>query len=302
MGKISAPTIFFGGGTPSLMPTQIFDKIMSRIHQRFNIDPMPEVSLESNPGTLDATRLREFINAGVNRLSIGVQSLDDEKLKFLGRRHSANDARKLIDAAMNAHIRISADFIYATPGEGIDDVIKTCRDINQLGLRHASMYELTIEENTPFGKMNLDMPSNDQMAEMYMAIEETLNLPRYEVSNYATPGHECTHNQNIWDGAPYIGIGRGAAGRVFIDNTWYQQMGAGAEFTPISNSERATEMIITGMRTSRGVKINHDITDTLNLGYIKEHPELFIRKNDDRISASGRGMLILDELLTNMIK
>lgn len=300
LGQIDVPTIFFGGGTPSLMPTDNFNEIITRIRDRFNVAQNTEITIESNPGTLDGVRLREFIAAGVNRLSIGVQSLNDDELRFLGRRHSVADALRLIDAAKSCDIRVSADFIYGLPGHTAGTTQKLCRDINKIGLRHCSMYELTIEPGTPFGKMNLNMPSNEEMAEMYNAIDDTLSIPRYEVSNYAAPGDECRHNQNIWDGAPYIGIGRGAAGRVFLNGVWYEQLGAGARFEPINNATRAIEKIITGLRTTRGITLAPDIKNALDFEYINRHPEL-IEIADGRIRATKRGMLILDELILNLV-
>jgi len=162
------------------------------------------------------------------------------------------------------------------------------------------MYELTIEPGTPFGKMNLDMPGNNDMADMYNTIKNTLVLPRYEVSNYATPGFECGHNQNVWDGAPYIGIGIGAAGRVFMNNTWYEQMGAHMKFDPMSTNTRAIEKVITGLRTMRGVMLANDVKNVLNMEYITNHPEL-VYITGDRICATERGLMILDDLLTHVI-
>ena len=163
------------------------------------------------------------------------------------------------------------------------------------------MYELTIEPGTPFGKMNLDMPSNTEMAEMYNTIGETLNLPRYEVSNYATPGYECRHNQNIWDGDAYIGIGHGAAGRIFMNDTWYEQLGDDARFEPLDTHTRAVERIITGLRTTRGLLLAPDIKNALNIEYAKQHPEL-LEVVDGRIRTTNAGMLILDDLLLNLVK
>ncbi|MCM1293995.1 MAG: radical SAM family heme chaperone HemW [Muribaculaceae bacterium] len=300
LGHIDVPTVFFGGGTPSLMPIGAFEEIMNALHTNFNVLDDAEITLESNPGTLDALRLHEFISGGINRLSVGIQSLDDERLRFLGRRHSAHDAIQLLDTAMSNNIRVSGDFIYGLPGDTVHDVIETCKQINSLGLRHCSMYELTIEENTPFGKMRLHMPSNDEMADMYCAISDTLHIPRYEVSNYATPGNACRHNQNVWDGAPYIGIGRGAAGRIYMNNTWYEQRGANAEFSPMTTRDRAVEKIITGMRTTRGVKLTPDVLDIINMDFVKSHPEL-ITINDGRIAVTNSGLLILDDLVIQLI-
>lgn len=301
LGKIDVPTIFFGGGTPSLMPTNYFTEIMSGVYEHFSVAINAEITIESNPGTLDATRLDKFIAAGVNRLSIGVQSLNDDELKFLGRRHNVADAVRLIDTAQSRNIRVSADFIYGLPGHTAKSVEKLCNDINKIGLAHCSMYELTIEPGTPFGKMRLDMPSNIEMTEMYNIIDETLNLPRYEVSNYATPGYECRHNQNVWDGAAYIGIGRGAAGRVFTDSTWYEQLGNGERFEALDSHTRAVEKIITGMRTVRGLLLAPDTENALNMKYACTHPDL-VEIANGRIRATKRGMLILDDLLVKLVK
>ena len=145
------------------------------------------------------------------------------------------------------------------------------------------------------------MPTNEEMADMYTAIKNTLSLPRYEVSNYAHPGFECRHNQNIWDGAAYIGLGVGAAGRVFFNNQWYEQLGGDARFEPMSNDARAIEKVITGMRTMRGVLLAKDIQNVLNMEYINKHPEL-VTICDGRMRATEQGLMILDDLLVNLIK
>ena len=250
---------------------------------------------------MDKARLDEFVVNGVNRLSIGIQSLDDDELSFLGRCHNAQDALKLLNIAQSCNIRVSADFIYGLPHHNTKTVQKLCHDINQLGLTHCSMYELTIEPSTPFGKMNLQMPSNSEMADMYTTITNILKLPRYEVSNYASPGYECQHNQNVWDGAAYIGLGVGAAGRIFITDTWYEQLGGGAKFEPMSSNMRATEKVITGMRTMRGVLLANDVKNVLSMEYATNHPEL-VTINNNRMVATERGLMILDDLLVNLIK
>lgn len=301
LGRISVPTIFFGGGTPSLMPVMVFDKIMTQIHNYFDVVQNAEITLESNPGTLDFGRLRDFMVGGVNRLSVGCQSLSDKKLQFLGRRHGVTDAIKLLDLAQNLGLRTSADFIYGLPGDSADSVRDLCEQINKLGLQHCSLYELTLEPDTPFGKMNLAMPDNDTMAQMYTTIGDTLNLPRYEVSNYATTGNECRHNQNIWDGEAYIGLGRGAAGRVNIDGQWYEQLGANGRFEQISPATRATEMLITGMRTMRGCRLTDDVKNVIDMDWVKSNSDL-VQMDETRIRATNQGLLILDDVLVKLVK
>lgn len=302
LGNFTVPTIFFGGGTPSLMPTKIFEKIITKIHQEFNIETGAEITLESNPGTLDAKKLNDFSLMGVNRLSIGVQSLSDSELQFLGRRHSVQDSLNLLDAATKQNLRVSADFIYGLPGQTTENVINLCNNINKLGLKHCSLYELTIEENTPFGKMNLKMPSNEIMAEMYQAIQKNLALPRYEVSNYAAFGQECQHNQNIWAGDAYIGLGPTAAGRVFFDGAWYEQIGDDVKFSKISNRERATEKILTGLRTMRGTELTDDVINVIDIEFAKSRPDMLRFTNNNHIVATDAGILVLDDLITKLVK
>ena len=267
LGRIAVPTIFFGGGTPSLMPTEIFSEIITALRENFNIAPDAEITIEANPGTINALRLQEFIAAGVNRISIGVQSLRDEELKFLGRIHNVADARKLIVDAQNAGIRVSADFIYGLPGQTAQDIRTMCRDINALGLEHCSMYELSIEPDTALGRGGVYPPDNELAAQMYETIGETLNLPRYEVSNYGAP---CKHNANVWDGQPYLGLGNGAAGRVLMDEEWKAtQIGNGKlKIENLSHRERALEMLLTGLRTTRGVLLTSEIQELIDWEFL----------------------------------
>ena len=301
IGKPDVPTIFFGGGTPSLMPVKVFEQVMNCIKEKFNISPDCEITLESNPGTLDKDKLSDFISNGVNRLSVGVQSLIDDELIFLGRRHNVSQAKDLLNNAMGMGLRVSADFIYGLPNQTKKSIEKMCCDINKLGLQHVSMYELTIEKNTPFGKMNLKMPDNETMAEMYTTIPTVLSLPRYEVSNYAVPGQECKHNQNIWMGNAYIGIGRAAAGRVFVDDVWYDEMGNNERFEKMDTETRNIEKILTGMRTIKGVKLDDDIRSLINFDWVNKNKNLVAEKND-YLYATSQGFLILDNIMLDLIK
>ena len=301
IGKINIPTIFFGGGTPSLMPVKTFEKIINCVKDSFILDENCEITLESNPGTIDKNKLCDLVSFGVNRLSVGVQSLKDDELKFLGRIHNVKQAIDLLNVAQDMGLRVSADFIYGLPNHNVKTVIDLCNDINKLELNHVSLYELTIEKNTPFGKKNLKMPDNETMADMYIAIGEHLSLPRYEVSNYATPGFECRHNQNIWNGDAYIGTGRGAAGRVFINNVWYEQRGNNELFEPISNDTRAMEKILTGLRTIRGVKLTDDVKNQIDFNWVNAHKDL-VEIENEYLHTSEHGLLILDEITADIIK
>ena len=279
-GNIQIPTIFFGGGTPSLIPSANLAKIFEEIRNKFSVLPDCEISLEANPGTIDKNKLNEFKSIGINRLSVGVQSLDDEILKFLGRIHNSDQAIKLLNNAKDLGLNVSGDFMYSFPGQSVTDVKKLCTQINSLELNHCSVYELSIEPNTPFAKMQLQTPNNETMAQMYETIQENLNIPRYEVSNYTNPGFECKHNQNIWNGEPYIGFGDGACGRPLINNQWYEQLGNNQKLELISTRERAVEKIMTGMRTANGVKITDDIDNILNTEFINKNPDMVKIKNN----------------------
>ena len=149
--------------------------------------------------------------------------------------------------------------------------------------------------------MNLQMPTNENMANMYTTIPEFLSLPRYEVSNYATPDEQCRHNKNVWMGDAYVGIGRGAAGRVYINDVWYEQRGANEKFEKLSNETRAIEKIITGIRTISGVMLSNDIAQKINNDWVKSHPELVVQ-SDNYLRATDRGMLILDDIVLDLIK
>ena len=250
---------------------------------------------------MDKIKLSDFVSNGVNRLSVGVQSLKDEELEFLGRIHNASQAKDLLQCAMNIGLRVSADFIYGLPNQTEQTIQDMCMDINKLGLQHVSMYELTIEKNTPFGKMHLEMPDNETMAKMYTTISNTLSLPRYEVSNYAVPGQECRHNQNVWAGDAYIGIGRGGAGRVYMNDIWYEEMGGFEKFEEIDNKTRAEEKILTGMRTVKGVKLDDDVRALIDFDWVYKHKNLVVEKNN-YLYATLDGLLVLDNLLLDLIK
>jgi oxygen-independent coproporphyrinogen-3 oxidase len=309
LGRVKISTIFFGGGTPSLMPTKNFAQIMNAVRENFDMAADAEITLEANPKTLDTTRLREFISGGVNRISIGVQSLNDNELQFLGRIHGARDALDLINAALGEGLRVSADFIYGLPGQGADDIHKMCGDINALGLEHASLYELTIEPNTLLARQNPKMPDNETMATMYEIIGTELSLPRYEVSNYGTP---CVHNQNVWDGAPYIGLGDGAAGRVFMSDDWYETRVKDGKIISqkLSTRERAIEKVLTGLRTTRGVLLTDDVIDVIKYSDIKISAlgggvDFCISKNTGRGNTQRlfvNNFLLLDSILVKLIK
>jgi putative oxygen-independent coproporphyrinogen III oxidase len=213
-------SIFFGGGTPSLWGAAEVRRVIEAITRVFSAKAGIEISLECDPSSLDEDVARALCNAGVNRLSIGVQALDDERLRFLGRIHTSQEARASIRAAVNAGVpRVSADLMYAVAGQTAEEAAREATELAELGATHVSAYSLTIESDTPFGKLarrgRLPLCEDAAMVESFFAVDEALGregLAHYEVSNYARPGAEARHNLGYWRGREYLGLGCGAYG------------------------------------------------------------------------------------------
>lgn len=269
-------SVFFGGGTPSLMPPETAAAILeaARGHWAFSDDV--EVTLEANPNSAEAGKFAAFAQAGVNRLSIGVQSFDAAVLKFLGRAHDAGEARRAIAAAQKAVPRYSFDLIYARPEQSAESWRGELTDALQLAGDHLSLYTLTIEPNTGFagavarGALH-PMPSDDQAAlyDLTQEIMEAAGMPAYEISNHAKPGGESRHNLVYWRSGDYIGVGPGAHGRILRQGHWagtttrrkpeawleqVEALGHGRESeTPVEAEERAEEALMMGLRLAEGV-------------------------------------------------
>jgi oxygen-independent coproporphyrinogen-3 oxidase len=215
-------SIFFGGGTPSLMTGEQVRSILSAASQHLDLLPGAEITLEANPGECTVERLSAFREAGVNRLSVGVQSLDDETLKRLSRRHSADEARAAVTAARAAGFdNLSLDFMLGLSGMSVQTWLTTLDGAVALGPEHLSCYILTVDERVPMGRAvargRLHLPSDDDVAEQYLATGERLAAAgyiQYEISNWAKPGRPSRHNLTYWRDEPYLGIGAGAAGWV----------------------------------------------------------------------------------------
>lgn len=219
-------SVFFGGGTPSLMAPETVAAVLEAVGQHWTPAPDLEVTLEANPTSVEAGRLAEFRAAGVNRVSLGVQALDDDALRALGRQHTAQEALDAVALARTLFDRVSFDLIYARP----DQSPAQWRDELRAALRHAdghlSLYQLTIEPGTVFhqaqARGDLVVPDDDTATALYEVTQEVLDaagLPAYEVSNHARPGEACRHNLSTWRYDDYVGIGPGAHGRLTIDGT-----------------------------------------------------------------------------------
>lgn len=275
-------TIFFGGGTPSLMPPEFFARLMRRV------GGADEITIEANPATLTAEKLNAFIASGMNRLSVGIQSLDDSELQFLGRRHDSAAARELVRLGHAAGIRVSGDFIY----RDLAGAKNICRWIEELKLAHASIYELTPEPGTPLADMRID---GDEMAAAYEYLQANCPLARYEISNYGEP---CRHNQNVWDGEEYIGIGPTACGRVRTNGIWREQSydtNWNLIINPLDDATRAREILMTGLRQTRGVKLSR-------VNQIIKLPHAQLQQCGERICATNYGLEILDSLLQDIMQ
>ena len=269
-------SIFFGGGTPSLMQPETVARILDAIASHWTVAADAEITLEANPSSVEADRFRGYRAAGVNRVSLGVQSLDDQQLRFLGRLHNADEALRAISLAREIFPRLSFDLIYARPGQQPDDWRKELARAIALSADHLSLYQLTIEEGTPFfdlqEKGRLVIPDQDRAAELYeltLDITAARGLPAYEISNHAAPGAECQHNLVYWRYRDYAGIGPGAHGRLVIDGAkhatstlkspedWWQKAmvdGHGMEaFERLSAEETGDEFLLMGLRLMEGI-------------------------------------------------
>lgn len=269
-------TVFFGGGTPSLMPPRIVDALLARAALHWTLATDLEVTLEANPSSVEAHKFKDFRDAGVNRVSIGVQSFDAAALKFLGRAHDPDAALNAITIAERTFSRFSFDLIYALPGQTAESWRAELRRALDLAGDHLSLYQLTIEKGTAFytdhRRGAFALPHDDLAVDLYeLTTEETdrAGLPAYEISNYARPGSECRHNLVYWQGGDYVGVGPGAHGRlrgtagrqatmqIPAPQGWLdavREKGHGTRQTDIvTETEQVEEYLLTGLRLQRGI-------------------------------------------------
>lgn len=272
-------TVFFGGGTPSLLRVDALARILRGIEARFGGAP-EEVTVECNPTSLDEDKARALRDAGVTRVSIGVQSLRRPHLRYLGRLHDEEQARAAVRAAARvAALRVTADLMFGMPEQRADELVEDARALFELGARHWSAYALTIEPNTRFGELarknRLPRLPDDDVARLFEAVDrlaDELGMEHYEVSNYACPGERGRHNERYWRGEHYVGLGAGAVGctprgrgevvryKNVYDVRAYLEAGArGArppeEIEALSAEDRVREGLMLGLRTSDGVDL-----------------------------------------------
>jgi len=322
-------TVFFGGGTPSLMPSKTIETIITHILSLWKTSNQLEITLEANPTSIDVSRFKEYRSAGVNRVSVGVQSLDDTSLKYLGRLHTGKDAIIAVQTAQSVFDRVSFDLIYARQNQTIKAWEEELLSALSLGTNHMSLYQLTIEDGTVFGDRAKvgklpGLPSEDLSADMYTLTQEIMGsnrLPLYEVSNHAIPGEESRHNLIYWRGGDFIGIGPGAHGRYYQGpkrkatvmtknpNKWLSQikkLGHGAEpSTVLSKSDEALEYLMMSARLVEGTDLKFlEALDSnlLNYNNIKGLTKLgLIFVKNERIVVTPEGRPVLNSVLSELI-
>jgi putative oxygen-independent coproporphyrinogen III oxidase len=272
-------SVFFGGGTPSLMPPETVAALLERVRSRWRVAGDVEITLEANPNSAEAGRFRAFAAAGVNRLSLGVQALDPAALRFLGRAHDRAEAIAAIEQARASFDRFSFDLIYARPGQTVAQWHYELDEALSLAGDHISLYQLTIEPGTAFATLarrgDLIPPEDETAAALYEATQDRLaaaGLPAYEISNHARPGRECRHNLTYWRYQDYLGVGPGAHGRLTragvkyatrqrrAPEAWLAAVETAAtgleETAPIDRDAAIEEMLMMGLRLTEGVARN----------------------------------------------
>ncbi len=296
-------SVFFGGGTPSLWEPAQLGRVLAGLKERLGCGDGLEVTVECNPTSLDEDRARALVDVGVNRVSIGVQSLEDARLKYLGRLHDASGGRRAVGDAMRAGVpRVSADLIFGLPEQSPEDATREATELADMGLQHMSCYQLTIEPGTRFGELakrgRLPLADDGAVAEAFLAIDAALGargLRHYEISNYARPGQEARHNLGYWRGDEYLGLGCAAYGFVVEDagavryrnDPSPERYVAGAKDTrePIDAAARARERIMLGLRVTEGVDLAGLITPERQrtLGWLEERGRIVVQGTRARI-------------------
>ena len=327
IGTRPLKTVFFGGGTPSLMSPDLVDQILSKIFSLWPRSNDLEVSLEANPTSVEAGRFKGYQQAGVNRISLGVQALNDADLKRLGRLHSVKEAHLAFDISRSTFDRVSFDLIYARQNQTLSDWKFELQQALSMAVDHVSLYQLTIEQGTAFGdryaigKLS-GLPNEDLGADLFEATQDICSkfgFPAYEISNHAKPGAECQHNMVYWRYGDYAGIGPGAHGRLTINgqrhataafrnpSDWLEAVGKGCGDKvnePLLAKDQAAEYLVMGLRINDGIDrarynalsgrdLDPDkIADLLDQGLISV--------SNNTISASQRGRPVLNHIIREL--
>jgi putative oxygen-independent coproporphyrinogen III oxidase len=314
-------SVFIGGGTPSLFSPESIDAVLSGVRARLTLEPDAEITLEANPGTVEAARLRGFRSAGVNRISLGIQSFDERMLAALGRIHSADEARRAIDAALASFDNVNIDLMYGLPSQTPAMARADLEEALRFGVPHVSAYQLTIEPNTVFWSKPPVLPEHDLAADMQLAAEEALQgagYEHYETSAFARPGRRCRHNLNYWQFGDYLGIGAGAHGKIsFPDRVTrharvkqpseYLKPDARVEEKTVPPSELAFEFMLNALRLVEGFEValfsqRTGLPVHLIEGRLGEAESRKLLSRDwKRIQPTERGRHFLNELLEGFL-
>jgi oxygen-independent coproporphyrinogen-3 oxidase len=321
-------SIFLGGGTPSLMEPGTVAMILDTVARLWAVDGQAEVTLEANPSSVEAARFQGYRAAGVNRVSLGVQSLDDLALKGLGRIHDADTARRAVEIARATFPRLSFDLIYARPQQTLAAWEAELTEAIAMAADHLSLYQLTVEAETPFARLHaagkLAVPDGELSADFYSLtqdVTEANGLPAYEISNHAIPGAESRHNLTYWRYGDYVGAGPGAHGRLTLNGVkhatvterhperWMAEVEARGHGLVadevLTQGESADELLLMGMRLREGVVPARYAA--LSGRKLPDAPLAFLRQNgfleqpsDDRVRATRAGWLVLDSVVAGL--
>ena len=314
-------TIYFGGGTPTLLKERHFDSILEAIHKNYAVDSSAEISCECNPATVDEKYLKSIRNGGINRLSIGLQSANDNELCALGRAHSFADFQKTYDDARAAGFdNLSVDLMYGIPEQTVASFERTLAKVCELAPEHVSAYALKIEDGTPFGRIRetLSLPNEDDECDMYELCTKKLSehgYQKYEISNFARPGFESRHNIKYWTGDDYLGFGVAAhsyfCGERFSNSRDIAAYIAGTDITEerraIPKKEQMTEYVMLRMRMTAGI----DCTDfKARFGVELEEfcgsldryiSAKFIKRDGTRVSFTDKGIFVSNTILSDIL-
>ena len=319
-------TIFFGGGTPSFVDPTYIDELIKCIDQHFSLSPNAEMTLETNPGTVSKEKLVKFKDAGINRLSIGIQSFDDEELKFLTRIHDENTAIETVHTAADAGFEnISIDLIFSLPNQSFETWSANLKKAIELPIKHISAYSLILERGTILNKMVLDgkikMTSENHDAELYKHTMEFLSekgFEQYEVSNFSLPSYECLHNLYYWQHKDYFGLG--TAAHSFVDGERWWNFSSLKKYTSeidknnhavrgrerLSPKEMKDELIMLGLR-SRGIKMD-EIKGYSTDWYFEKKKIIdsfidrrYLIEKDGILKCTQQGYLVCDEIISKLL-
>lgn len=321
-------SVFFGGGTPSMMSPDLVDAILRRIRATWPMANNAEITLEANPTSVEAGRFAGYLDAGVNRVSLGVQALNDADLRRLGRMHTTAEAMAAFEIARSTFERVSFDLIYARQDQTLADWTAELSRALSMAVDHLSLYQLTVEDGTVFGARAAlgqlrGLPDDDLGADLYLATQDicaSAGFGGYEISNHARPGAESLHNRTYWQSGDYIGIGPGAQGRLTLNGTrwgtstplapmpWLAQVertGRGELHREvITHDDHLTEMLLMGLRLREGVSMVRlqsagfdpeaaQVADLIDLGLIADDPE--------QLRATDSGRPVLNGILRTLL-